>query len=987
MKGRHFLVALALGALFVQHGGAPPRAWAQEHAQSPAAQTDTAMTEALRLLMAGTQAYRQGRYHEAEPLLQRAVAITQKVLGPENPDVGQTLALLARVYVAEGEYRRAEPLFAHALSMMEKSGAEDDVAVALSDLGVVRCHLGDYTHAEPLLLRALEIDTKRFAPDDPHLASGLSTDLSNLGSLYQQEGDYARAEPLFQRAIALLEKASRKDAGVEADLAIDLNNLATLYLAKKDYARAEPLMLRALAVREKALGPEHPDTASALANLATLYDEKREYVRAVPLLARAVAIDEKTLGPDHPELGTALNNLAVVYQHEGDTARATPLMQRALTILEASLGPEHPSVATTLNSLAAVSWAKGDTAGATELLSRGLDARERYVTRILATGSEEQRMLLLATSSRETDAAVSLSARAGALDPAAHRLGLLAVLRRKGRLLDVMADTVATIREHLTPDDAALLEQLRSIEAEIASGTLARPRAGASADDRRRELHELAEQADVLQHQLAARSAEFRVVTEPVTSEAVQKLVPDGAALVEIVAYLPFDPHGRNQREQWAAAPRYAAYALRTSGAIEYADLGEAAGIDALAASFRAALADPRSDPRPIARELDERVGRPVRTIAGDATHVLLAPDGALNLVPFGALVDEHDQLLIGRYVFTYLTTGRDLLRFAVRSDVPTSPPVIIASPDFGPLDTAAAATNRGADLASAQFPPLPGTAEEGRAIAALLPGAIEIEGGAATKGAVSGLRSPRLLHVATHGFFLADVPRPSPRDDRGLVLDTGAPAAPVAPIGNPLLRSGLVLAGANLHREGDDGVMTALEASAIDLRGTQLVVLSACETGVGQVENGEGVYGLRRALVLAGAESEVMSLWRVDDAATRDLMIAYYGALKNGSGRTAALRDAQLAMSATKDRGHPYYWASFIPSGDWRPLEAVAPASAGVAEVVHRRPGACGCDVVGRGESDEAEIMWASAMVLAAAVERRTRRRARKQRNQAVAR
>jgi hypothetical protein len=178
-------------------------------------------------------------------------------------------------------------------------------------------------------------------------------------------------------------------------------------------------------------------------------------------------------------------------------------------------------------------------------------------------------------------------------------------------LLDAMTDTFATVRAHLTPDDAALFERLRSLEADIGHRTLAGPPAGVSVADLRSELDALGEQASALEAQIAARSADFRVATEPVTIEKVQRAIPANAVLVEIAAYKPFDPK--------AGPPRYAAYALRVDGAIAYADLGDAASIDALVARLRAKLADQASDPEPLARALDERVGRPMRAIAGDA--------------------------------------------------------------------------------------------------------------------------------------------------------------------------------------------------------------------------------------------------------------------------------------------------------------------------------------------------------------------------------
>src|SRR5262249_17879144 len=181
-----------------------------------------------------------------------------------------------------------------------------------------------------------------------------------------------------------------------------------------------------------------------------------------------------------------------------------------------------------------------------------------------------------------------------------------------------------------------------------------------------------------------------------------------------------------------------------------------------------------------------------------------------------------------------------------------------------------------------------------------------------ATEDAVKHSSAPSILHIATHGFFLEDaVLPPLPMASRGLFLRSGRTDERVAPgirVENPLLRSGLALAGANVHHSGEeDGLLPALEASGLDLWGTKRVVLSACDTGVGEVKNGEGVYGLRRALVLAGAETQMMSLWPVSDEGTRALMTAYYTALQAGQGRGEALRQVQLQMLARPNRQHPF--------------------------------------------------------------------------------
>jgi CHAT domain-containing protein len=194
-----------------------------------------------------------------------------------------------------------------------------------------------------------------------------------------------------------------------------------------------------------------------------------------------------------------------------------------------------------------------------------------------------------------------------------------------------------------------------------------------------------------------------------------------------------------------------------------------------------------------------------------------------------------------------------------------------------------------------------------------LYPEAVLFTGARATKVAVAQLDSPRMLHIASHGFFLQE-----PAGNLSASASAGA-AVNV----NPLLRSGIALAGANLDRERrGDGILTALEASGLNLWGTQLVTLSACDTGVGEVRNGEGVYGLRRAFVLAGAETLVMSLWPISDYSARETMVRYYTGLRAGLGRGESLRQAKLAMLKGKGRQHPYYWASFIQSGEWASLE-----------------------------------------------------------------
>jgi CHAT domain-containing protein len=283
----------------------------------------------------------------------------------------------------------------------------------------------------------------------------------------------------------------------------------------------------------------------------------------------------------------------------------------------------------------------------------------------------------------------------------------------------------------------------------------------------------------------------------------------------------------------------------------------------------------------------------------------------------------------------SYLTSGRDLLRLQVPR-LSLSNPVIIADPLFGEpaiaggpqvtrqasVRTRRRSVTAGDDLSTIYFAPLGGTAEEARAIKTLFPEATLLTGRRATKATLQQVEAPRMLHIASHGFFLRDAARDAQPPAGPPVSGTRAMTASIT-ADNPLLRSGLALAGANLTRDShDDGILTALEASGLNLWGTKLVTLSACDTGVGEVRNGEGVYGLRRAFLLAGAETLVMTLWPVSDYITREPMAAYYAGLRAGLGRGDALREAKLAMLKQKDRQHPFYWASFIVSGEWANLD-----------------------------------------------------------------
>ena len=384
-------------------------------------------------------------------------------------------------------------------------------------------------------------------------------------------------------------------------------------------------------------------------------------------------------------------------------------------------------------------------------------------------------------------------------------------------------------------------------------------------------------------------------------------------------------------------------YVIPHQGDVYGKDLGSAGEIDPIVNSLRLALRDPqRTDAKASAMTAYAKILQPIANVFGDATHLILAPDGELQLIPFDTLMDVKGRYLVERYSTTYVTAGQDLLRLQVVAPSKNKP-LIVADPFFGEpgsedvaeAKTATAMSSKksapggarrsvtvGQDLSAIYFAPLAGTALEARSIKALFPDATVLSGREVTESAIKRVEAPSILHFATHGFFLEDAEKTKVDRTRSAqqIQTTMIPE-------NPLLRSGLALSGANVHPAGgeaggENGILTALQASSLNLWGTKLVTLSACDTGVGEVKDGEGVYGLRRAFFLAGTQSLVMSLWPVSDSVTREMMVDYYTGLKHGLGRGEALRQAELAMLKRKGRQHPFYWASFIESGEWANLD-----------------------------------------------------------------
>ncbi|MBK7534120.1 MAG: CHAT domain-containing protein [Myxococcales bacterium] len=897
----------------------------------------------------------QGRHPEVDAIYQRLLPLWQKLHGKNSEVYAGQLLGYGAFLSSWSAYGAAQRVYEDALRIYEalaKSPEDPSLIAPLHTLAWAYWSTGQRPRAIETFERALALNDRRPKAD----AQSRAATVYGVASAYQYGGRPDLARPLFEkaRAIYLEEIAAKERAGATGVLlSSPYTMLAMLEKSLGDLPAARRALERAIAI-EEASGQGGSAWYSVLADIERAAGDPRA---ALSLVDKAEAYLLKTAGPSMKTVYATTR--AEILRELGRFDEAEQLLRAYLRRQEQTMGPRHPLVGNAYLLLTNLQLAAGRSGDAEASLARGLDISERELALILSTGSEADHAVYFQRNAYVQDVAINLHVAHARTSRRAAELALTTVLRRKGRILDASAGAMATLRGRLSPQDAQVLERLDDARARLAKLIVAGPEA-TGAESYAKAVAGVEAETRELEELIRKRSAAYRAISQPVELASVQAAIPDDTRLVEIVSH---QPYGAVYDPAHPAPRRYGAYVVARRGPPVFVDLGPVTKLDAAVATFRAAVADPDDD-RVVERGralYDQTLGK-LGPALGGAVKLALAPDGQLNLVPFAALVDPSGKFAVQRFTITYLTSGRELLRGKITAR-PRSQAVIVADPAFGqgagqlsgqgaaagsqpaaaspaPVDAALARGRRSRDLTITSWRQLPGTGQEAEAISGLLTEARLLLGAQATESAVKQIAAPVVLHVATHGFFLAPTAGEgeAPGASRG-GAGAGSPpgAGPGSPPGagplplpgagagaeHPLLRSGLALAGANALQSGqDDGILTALEASGLDLWGTRLVVLSACETGVGKVSNGEGVYGLRRALVIAGAESLVMSLWQVDDSATRDLMTRYYRKLEAGDGRSEALRAAQLQTLARPATSHPYFWAAFQPAGASGPIK-----------------------------------------------------------------
>jgi CHAT domain-containing protein/tetratricopeptide (TPR) repeat protein len=853
-----------------------------------------------------------------------------------------------------GDYAGARRRYEQALAIFEKAFGPDkpQVATTLASLSGVLKDQGDYTAARAASERALRILEKTVGPDHPTTA----TALQNLASLEAATGNLAEARRLLERTLAVREKALGSD---HADVAETLDGLARLRLLAGDAAGAKGLIERSIAIKGKALGPEHPAVARALLQYGKVLQEMGRSAEAAAQFERALAIFEKAYGADHPETADALSALGKLRMATGAPDQAGPLLERALAIREKVLGPDHPSVADALNDLAVLRWRSG--APPVEVLGLALRAegiaREQF-RRTAGSLSEAEALRYEAIRATGLDTALTaLTAKSAPADAPASVLDQ--IVRSRALVLDEIARRHRSIVHGADPETNALAGALEAARNRLARLIVAGP------DPKRPELYaerlrKAQSQRELAERALAARSAPF--VRERATIDIglsdVLAALPEGAALVSFVV---FDKIG-DQRSTFAgttASQRtspsrgYLAF-VRPPGRAEpnVVSLGDAAAIDALIERWRreagskpptlsAGAREVEILYREAAEQLRKRVWDPVARHLRGAPVALIVPDGAINLVSFATLPAPDERYLVeAGPLIQYVSAERDLARLA-RPEAAGRGLLALGGPDF---DGSAAPMPSGQPLtrgstascesfASMRFAPLQASRQEAEEISDLwgkgVPSeralTVALTGAEADEASFKRLApGRRILHLATHGFFAQD------RCPSALSQRRRDPAAEALAGDNPLLLSGLALAGANRRSgaavgkgSGEDGILTADEIAAIDLTSVEWAVLSACETGVGQVQAGEGVLGLRRAFQTAGVATLIMSLWEVEDEAAREWMLGLYRNRIAGMSTAEAVREASRRMIEARRKAgvstHPFYWGAFVAAGQFR--------------------------------------------------------------------
>ncbi|MEQ8765272.1 MAG: CHAT domain-containing tetratricopeptide repeat protein [Planctomycetota bacterium] len=914
---------------------------AQRAVESRRRRPDEASPLAEALNRLGNLLFTSGRLEEAEAVFREQLTLSEKHIGPEDESTLSALANLAVVAGELGRHDEAIQTYERLLSTLESQPAPNHPAIATVQANLARLlgYQARYGEAETLLRSSLQTFIRLVGPDHPNLAH-VTTSLA--GTLLDQERA-GEAETLYRRALAIYEKhpaASRELARVHNDLGSALRAQGRLDLARDEHRRA-------LEVSRRHFGDEHPNTVAALQNLASVAAQLGQPGEAAESLRALLPILERTVGPDHPNVAVAQKNLADALLETGDVEAARAFAEDALSIEAKKLPEEHPARGRTHVLLARC--AGDDDEAAREHWDRALALYEQALG--FSHRFTGDQLLAAATDARargEGERAARLAERGFRsrlewtelqmpLLPPEDRFRFAAEL---GMALDLHLATASlttnqcyervaswkglvyrtSLRSQQSLEaglDASQREQVSEIEllaeqlSELAFATnVSNPR------DHLDQMKEIRDRKRALEGELI-RSFDLGPDSRRISVAALAAALPVGSAILDLSLH----------RQDEGPGPEVRAWILRAGAeSVDEVSLGSALALEELIPSHddssgtRGVVA-PKGVTSRKGASLREALWAPLQERLAESTLVFVIPDAFLTRLPFETIPLESGRFLIEDMQFVYAVDPVSLLQH-LEADAPrrARAPSLLA---VGGVDYLAANAAGGGSptRSSARWAPLVGTRAE---VDTLLEAhrhqfgeessALALMGEAATEEGIRGeLSRYDSIHLATHGFCEPD----------GLpfMKETKLPTASLP----PGLLSGLVLGGADAasRSEDGDGYLTATEVASLDLSRCELVVLSACETGLGTPRSGEGMLSLRRAFHEAGADTVLSSLWKVGDEDTRQLMLRFYHFLwQEGLPPGQALRRAQLEMleqNRVQGDARPESWGAFVLSGEWR--------------------------------------------------------------------
>jgi len=867
--------------------------------------------------------YKIGSYTRSIELNEKCMEIRGRILGENHPDYAMSVGNLALGYSAMGDYQRSLELNIECVKLREKCLGKDHPTYALSinNLSLNYYDLGEYSKSIELNDICLKIYENLYGKRNKDYALVLNNLALNFGKL----GKYAESIQLNNECLNIYEELY----GVESiEYARSLNNIALNFCNARDFEKSIEYNLECLRIWEKLIGKDHPDYITCLSNLALDYYYLGEFSKSLDLNNECFEIRNRLYGYKHPSSVMTLNNIALNYFALGQNSKAIESFKNCLNAYESIMGREHVDYYECLKNLASAYILLGDFEGADHTMHEAIELSQKLIMNELGLGSD----LKSSYKVRFMDLHncylnyLKLKDKPTEKQSAEAFNGWLVL---NGWIGDYGVLLSREVEGIVDGDLLALYEEYKKfrIELNLCSGH-------GLADQAKYDFHPRPDEEFLrsIENQLTMRSSSFKRLNAVYDYRNLQEQLNSDEAYIDFhrVPYYDF----RNQT--WMDSSFYIAYLVTkdTYEAQLLYYLGDGNRIDEILYPYIVSQTT-----NPSSATMDEQVynllWKPIEEHLTGKTKIYLSPGGVYHSInPETIYHAETGKYLFEEKEIHLVSSGRSFVdqRIYGNRDYTDRTALIMGAPNFDYSYVADSTllednvsftyqTMRDLSLdGNRRAAPLPATRSEVEGINQTLASTAWntqlLTGNDALEGSLKQMESPRILHIATHGYFLEDI---KPENDNGMRM-MGMDVNRVAE--NSMLRSGLLLAGCNKTLAdntpltgGDNGILTAYEAALLDLSKTELVVLSACETGKGEILNGEGVQGLRKAMTDAGAEHILMSLWKVDDKVTSEYMQTFYGHYAQGK---SICESYNLTRNEIKQKyPQPYYWGAFVLIGE----------------------------------------------------------------------